>query len=508
MKIASYKKTRAKEGKLYNEDSFFVSDKLRFYAIADGVSELSKDGTFNGREASMQCVSAAGSILNKDRNMNLEDLIRKLRDNVFVGGTTFTAARINDEDGDYSLDIVHVGDSKAYLIKNNMIEKLTDEHVNEEGKLNQALGPDYKGELKPFYRNVPLRAGDKIVLASDGVDLEDNKILKEVRKNPRKSVEYIIRNSGKEDDASVIVIDIEDPRYVLKSSAIKKTAAYISASLLIGGLSGLFAGKNCNKNQEIMEKIFEKNNLEIKTSMTSNIPKNNESNENTNKYVHVVKKEDNLWNIVKERYNLSDEKDIAEKVNEIAELNSEKYPNLKIDKVYVDNKVVRKGKDGIKGDLIYPGQEIELPQEQASVDIELDLIESYSNATLQNADDVIEKGMENFYNHVRDIADFYSVNGKEDTLDMFSMLDDESELRKVLSYAWNEINHERKTNISMINYEELEIIKDAYFSGTNEEALKKIKRNTGINMSEKSMYRALDKLGKINGCKYRKRRIA
>lgn len=86
---------------------------------------------------------------------------------------------------------------------------------------------------------------------------------------------------------------------------------------------------------------------------------------------YTVKKGDNLWNIVKNNYHLTDPVDIADNVNLIADQYADEYPELKEDTLaYENGKLVRKA-DGIRGDKIMPGMQFELwksnPQKKEAV---------------------------------------------------------------------------------------------------------------------------------------------
>ena len=97
-------------------------------------------------------------------------------------GTTLTAAYLDDAD----LAIAHVGDSRAYLFRDGLLTRLTQDHSLVEelvrrGKLTEeqaaehpqrsiitrALGPEPEVEVDTW--SYPVRAGDVVLLCSDGL---------------------------------------------------------------------------------------------------------------------------------------------------------------------------------------------------------------------------------------------------------------------------------------------------------------------------------------------------
>lgn len=71
-------------------------------------------------------------------------------------------------------------------------------------------------------------------------------------------------------------------------------------------------------------------------TMFNNIEEQEESTEEQEEpCIYTVQNGDNLWNIVREYFNLSDDTDIASKVNELAEYNNIENPNM----IYVGQEI-------------------------------------------------------------------------------------------------------------------------------------------------------------------------
>ena len=210
-----------------NEDSYVIDPPL--FAVADGMG-----GAQAGEVASKL---AAGAV--KERGADVESLIqeanrrvhqRSLEDPNTTGmGTTLTVAEV--EDGVVSIG--HVGDSRAYLVRDGSLEQLTEDHslvgeLMRTGKLSaeeaethpqrsmitRALGTDPNVDVDIF--SVEPRNGDLFLLCSDGLTsmVDDREILRlvgEQRGDLDGLVKALIKAANKgggEDNITVIAFEI------------------------------------------------------------------------------------------------------------------------------------------------------------------------------------------------------------------------------------------------------------------------------------------------------------
>lgn len=145
----------------------------------------------------------------------------------FGMGTTFTVCYINFE----TAHIIHVGDSRAYLLRNNNLDLITSDHTfvgemfqrgeityedtfdhPQRNYLTNVLG--VADGIKPDYHDQKINEGDRLLLCTDGLNsmLRDDLILKILKKftKPEDAVNSLIKQANKlggKDNTSVIVID-------------------------------------------------------------------------------------------------------------------------------------------------------------------------------------------------------------------------------------------------------------------------------------------------------------
>jgi len=223
-----------------NEDSGFIGK--HFLLVADGMG-----GHAAGELASSTTVAIVAQVDNsKDK---LEDLESKLieipkvitkelknainKDSSRVGmGTTLTAAVIQEN----QLKVSHVGDSRAYLVRNKQISQITKDQTyiqslidNKEITESEAKNHPQRSlllqaidgitESIPVITSIEILENDKIILCSDGLTnvVTDEEILEIVNQFDYVGavsalIEKALENGGP-DNITVIVADLQKEKY-------------------------------------------------------------------------------------------------------------------------------------------------------------------------------------------------------------------------------------------------------------------------------------------------------
>jgi PPM family protein phosphatase len=218
-----------------NEDAYVIAPPL--FAIADGMG-----GAQAGEVASRLAAAAVKeSGAHAGGEQRIVDLIQEANRRVYDRsstdpktsgmGTTITVALVEGE----RVAFGHVGDSRAYLIRDSTMEQLTEDHslVNEllkSGKLSReeaethpqrsvitrALGTDPDVDVDTF--SVSAQAGDLFLLCSDGLTdmVSEDSILAAVERNRDdidKALVALVKEanrSGGQDNITVVAFEITD----------------------------------------------------------------------------------------------------------------------------------------------------------------------------------------------------------------------------------------------------------------------------------------------------------
>lgn len=230
-----------------NEDAILTNDPL--YAVADGMG-----GHIAGDVASATAVQVIRDRASENPPANDSDLERYVKDanrtiwtrahedpQLHGMGTTCTLLLL-DRAGAF---LAHVGDSRAYLLRNGQMEQLTEDHtlvarMVREGRITEeeahhhpqrsiitrALGVDEEVEVD--LQRVDLQKGDRLLLCSDGLSsmLADDAIHALLESgSPDDASQALVdaaNDAGGDDNVSVVVLDIVDGPDVSSSQPIEE----------------------------------------------------------------------------------------------------------------------------------------------------------------------------------------------------------------------------------------------------------------------------------------------
>lgn len=230
-----------------NEDAFYLPKKdanlPKLFIVADGMG-----GHQGGEIASKLAVKEVSEYINKNITKNLSPsqiktiimeslfeannkILKCARENShwYGMGTTITMALFYGD----TLYIGHIGDSRAYRIRDKKITLLTEDHslvwkLMAEGKITlaetkthpmknvitKALGTDQ--QIEPDLLSFKIRKGDIIILCSDGLtNMLDDEQIKEIvcsNSSPMEATEELIYQANKNgglDNITVGIIIVE-----------------------------------------------------------------------------------------------------------------------------------------------------------------------------------------------------------------------------------------------------------------------------------------------------------
>jgi PPM family protein phosphatase len=221
--------------RMQNEDAFVCDPPL--YAVADGMGGA-QAGEIASRLAAAALEERTHGLLGEE---TVAELIREANDRIFrhaladpavAGmGTTVTALLVDEEAG--TIAVGHVGDSRAYLVRDGTLEQLTADHslvaelvrsgrlTPEEAEqhphrsvITRALGTEADVEVDTF--GIAAEPGDLYLICSDGLTsmIRDDEILAVVGDaggDPDGVAEGLVRaanQAGGEDNVTVVVFEI------------------------------------------------------------------------------------------------------------------------------------------------------------------------------------------------------------------------------------------------------------------------------------------------------------
>lgn len=199
-----------------NEDAYFVFDASEddlesnglLVAVADGMGGHAAGETAS-KIAAQTLSSYYENCSGKDVQERLGDCIRKANAEIYEEaqstptlkgmGTTLTVALVTN----MTVNIGQVGDSRAYLIRNEAIRRLTDDHSLVAEQIRQGILTEEEAATHPArniitralgtreivevdYTSLALRPDDRILLCSDGLHgvVKDGQILDTILTSP------------------------------------------------------------------------------------------------------------------------------------------------------------------------------------------------------------------------------------------------------------------------------------------------------------------------------------
>jgi len=245
--LHTFAKTDTGKTRSLNQDAIFacaepVGPLPNLFIVADGMG-----GHKGGEVASKAAISAFVNFVKASEPISAENTLDLLtssaryanqevfqqaeQDSELLGmGTTLTACTIVDDGVSIKYNIVHIGDSRAYLLSQNSVTQLTTDHtfVNEMIKagqmtqnearehpkrnvLTRVLGPALDMNTDGYIHK--LEPDTNILLCSDGLYnmLSENEIgeLSNNSKNPAEDLVAAANANGGTDNISVILIKVD-----------------------------------------------------------------------------------------------------------------------------------------------------------------------------------------------------------------------------------------------------------------------------------------------------------
>jgi PPM family protein phosphatase len=215
-----------------NEDAFLVDDERALFAVADGMGghrggEVASHTAIESLRAS---IASGVSVHDAIARANTAVIDRAEGDGELEGmGTTMTAVV---PAGGHQLLIGHVGDSRAYLLHEGALRRVTEDHslVEElvrEGRLTaeqaeshpqraiitRALGIDADVQVDVY--TIDVEPGDRLLVCSDGLNtmVRDRDVERIARNepDPQHAAEALVaaaNSAGGEDNITVVVVDV------------------------------------------------------------------------------------------------------------------------------------------------------------------------------------------------------------------------------------------------------------------------------------------------------------
>lgn len=215
-----------------NEDDLLVDLDRSLLVVADGMG-----GHPAGDVASRLAVRAIDESLSGDaladaetRPETLREAVRLAHDALLVAGaddparagmgTTLVVVHLDEPAG--LLTVAHVGDSRAYLLRDDELRVITHDHVAEgllgRRRLTQAVGASR--DIRPEVAELPVRSGDRVLLCTDGLTDEiDDELIRRLAAPAAADAPEAVRelvaaalDAGGVDNVTLILADLVPPK--------------------------------------------------------------------------------------------------------------------------------------------------------------------------------------------------------------------------------------------------------------------------------------------------------
>jgi PPM family protein phosphatase len=235
MKLSSFGKSSVGMKRSHNEDAFFRHDESGIYIVADGMG-----GHKAGEVASTMAVDTIRNYLLSQKKINDQSLM----DAIYVANNLiFKSAAANQQQTGMGTTVVsmlitgagislcHVGDSRAYMLRDGKLIKLTEDHtyVNEQFKnglltqeqmethsmknvLTRSLG--FSEQLKVESQKLDLHKQDRYILCTDGLThMVSDDVIAELAGMPDavhavSTLIEVANANGGDDNITVLIIDV------------------------------------------------------------------------------------------------------------------------------------------------------------------------------------------------------------------------------------------------------------------------------------------------------------
>ncbi len=210
-----------------NEDDVLTAEDRRTFAVADGLG-----GHPSGHVASRIAVGSIDNQLTLDALAGADDrgevlvealreahqaIVRETSRSPERSGMGTTAVVMHIAEGADEAWVAHVGDSRAYLTRDDQLRQVTRDHRSGGpfggGRITQALGTTE--DIEPDLVHLDLQSGDRLMLCTDGLsDMVDDGLIEELVTGidgPQETCDELVaaaKSTGGVDNITVIVVDV------------------------------------------------------------------------------------------------------------------------------------------------------------------------------------------------------------------------------------------------------------------------------------------------------------